>query len=83
MNVYEVHQLLQDVGVSFKIRKFSFFRNAVHYLGHVLFHGQLAVEKDFTSAIVEADLPGDKTQLGSFVGSCYVFRRLIKDFNHV
>lgn len=47
-NVEEVLQLLRDGAVSLKIRKCSFSRKSVDYLGHSHIPRRLAVGKDST-----------------------------------
>lgn len=76
----EVLQLLQACSISLKLRKCSFFREAVDYRGHILLHGRLAASKDSTSEIPGVVFPREKTQLRSFLGSCNVFRRFIEVF---
>lgn len=53
-HVQEALHLLQDGGVSLKLRKCSFIQKSVDYLGHVLLPERLAVVKDSTSAIADA-----------------------------
>ena len=76
-HVDEVLTLLENAGISLKLRKCQFFRKSLDYLGHVLLPGRIAIAKDNTSAISEATFPHDVTSLRSFLGACNVYRRFI------
>ena len=78
--VDQVLNLLRKAGVTLKLSKCKFFQNKVDYLGHVLLPGKLAVARESTEAIRQATFPQNPTQMRSFLGSCNVFRRFVKDY---
>lgn len=82
-HVDEVLTVLENAGVSLKIRKCQLFRKSVDYLGHVLLSGRIAIVKDSTSAIDDANLPLDIAHRPSFLGTCNVYHRFIRGFRQM
>ena len=62
-DVDEVLQLLHQAGVTLKLKKCSWFTKKVHYLGHHITPGKLAVAKVPTDSFAKATFPTNITQL--------------------
>jgi len=82
-HVDNVLQILHQAGVTLKLKKSEFFRKSVDYLGHRLRPGKLAILDSGTEALREAQYPRNQTQLKSYLGSCNVYRRFVKNFAKV
>ena len=67
-----VLSLLRSAGISLKLKKCSFFRPKVHYLGHVISPGKLRVADTAADAFQTFTFPRSLTQVRSFVGECNV-----------
>ncbi|CAN8075918.1 unnamed protein product [Agarophyton chilense] len=79
-HVKKVLKILQDAGVTLKLRKCAFFQASVDYLGHVVLSGKLKVATRTTNAILQAKPPRTHMELRSFVGLCNVYRRFFQGF---
>jgi hypothetical protein len=79
-HVDEVLTTLGKAGLSLKLKKCHFFKDAVDYLGHVIRPGRLEVAEKNTAALQEAKLPKTQTELKSFLGLCNVYRRFVARF---
>jgi Reverse transcriptase (RNA-dependent DNA polymerase) len=71
-HVDEVLTTLGRAGLSLKLKKCHFFKDAVDYLGHVIRPGRLEVAEKNTASLKEAKLPRTRTELKSFLGICIV-----------
>eukprot|EP00171_Calliarthron_tuberculosum_P022338 IDg22338t1 len=76
----EILQVLKSAGFSLKLRKCSFFKQTVDYLGYIVRPGLLSVAEKNTASIKEAVFPETQTQLRSFLGMCNVYRRFVPNF---
>jgi Reverse transcriptase (RNA-dependent DNA polymerase) len=76
----EALNLLGKAGLSLKLVKFHFLKEAVDYLGHVIRPGKLAVAEENTAAMRNAPVPKTQPELRSFFGLCNVHRRLVPRF---
>ena len=79
----EVLTLLGRAGLSLKLKKCSFFRTKVDYLGHVISPGKLEMALRSKSAFADVTFPQSLTQLRSFLGACNVYRRFVQDFSKI
>jgi hypothetical protein len=79
-HVNEALNLLGKSGLSLKLIKCHFFKEAVDYLGHVIRSGKLAVAEKNTAALRNAPAPKTQTELHSFLGLCNVYRRFFPRF---
>ena len=75
--------LLGAVEISLNLKKCEFFQRRVKYLEHVILPRKLAVAKNSTQGIQNAEFPKNLTQLRSFRGACNVYRRFIKSYAKV
>ena len=80
-DVAQILEVLQQAGVSLKLKKCSFFTDNIQYLGHVVRPGQLAVAEKTITAVKQFRIPETQTQLWSFLGPCNVYRRFVPNFS--
>jgi hypothetical protein len=78
--VDEVLTTLGKAGLSLKLKKILFFKDAVEYLGHVIWPCRLEVAGKNTAALKDAKFPKTQTELKSFLGLCNVYRRFVALF---
>jgi hypothetical protein len=79
-HVNEALNLFGKAGLSLKLIKCHFFKEAVDYLGHIIRPGKLAVSEKNTAALRNAPVPKTQTELHSFLGLCNVYRRFVPRF---
>ena len=75
-----VLSLLRTAGMSLKLKRCSFFRPMVHYLGHVISPGKLSMADTAADAFKTFTFPRTLMQVRSFLGACNVYRRFVKAF---
>jgi hypothetical protein len=73
-HVNEDLHLLGKAGLSLKLIKCHFFKEAVDYLGHVIRPDKLAVAEKNIAALRNAPVPKTQTELRSFLGLADLFR---------
>lgn len=67
IEVEEILSLVQDTGVTLKIKKCAFFKTKVDYLGHNVLPGKFAEASAPTRAISETPFPTEKPRMRSFL----------------
>jgi hypothetical protein len=77
-HVNKALNILGKAGLSLKLIKCHFFKEAVDYLGHVIRPGKLAVAEKNTAALRNVPVPKTQTELRSFLGLFNVYRRLFR-----
>ena len=82
-HVKEVLQLLGRTNVTLKLRKCSFFRPKVYYLGHVITPCELSVAVENSKAFAKAVFPWTVTQLRSFLGAANVYQRFVQKYSDI
>jgi len=76
----KVFTLLGNTGVTLKAKKCHLFSIEVEYLGHLVRSGSISVNEKILKAIRKAQFPKTQTQLRSFLGMCFVYRRFTDSF---
>jgi hypothetical protein len=79
-HVNEALHFLGKAGLSLKLIKCHFFKEAVDYLGHVIRPGKLAVAEKNAAALRNSPISKTQTELRSFLGLCNVYRRFVPRF---
>ena len=79
----EILAILEEAGLSLKLKKCNFFTKTVDDLGHVIRPGKLEVADKNTAALQGFKEPTTQTQLRSFLGMCNVYRRFVPNFARV
>ena len=82
-DITDILSVLQQSGVSLKLKKCYFFKKSVDYLGHKIYPGKLAVASKTTDAVKNFTEAQTQTQLRSFLGLCNVYRRFVQNFARV
>jgi hypothetical protein len=72
--------LLKKANVSLKLKKCSFAKNEVQYLGHLIRPGRLQMLKAKVDTVRQQRPPKTKTQVRAFLGLTSMYRRLVPHF---
>jgi len=75
-----VLQVLREANLYVKLKKCSFNKTNVEYLGHVVGQGTVSADPKKVSAILEYALPATATELRSFLGLANYFRKFVQGF---
>ena len=78
-----VLSLLKEAGVTLKLAKCSFAAQQVRYLGYKVSGKGMAVDDDNVRAVREAKVPGNKSQMRSFLGLMGFYRRFVPRYASV
>ncbi len=71
---------LSKAGLTVKLKKCSFGKSRLRYLGHLIGGGRLSVPNDRVTVLAEWPLPSTKRQLKRFLGTVGFYRKFVKDF---
>lgn len=73
--------LLREHQLYAKLKKCSFFKTGVHYLGHVVLKEGIAIDPEKVRAIIEWVAPKSVDEVRSFMGFPCYYRRFIMNFS--
>ena len=76
----QVLQAFKDAGMTLKLKKCSFGKPRVKFIGHVVGSGEQTVIHDKVEAIKKIPEPQTKKQLRSFIALCSYYRMYINSF---
>ncbi|KAL0880304.1 hypothetical protein ABMA27_002756 [Loxostege sticticalis] len=76
-NLRQILGRLKEMGLTVKLEKCSFLQKSVNYLGFVIDENGLHPDHKKVEAISNAPLPGDATQLRSFLGLLNYYGKFI------
>ena len=79
-HVAKTLQVLRDANLYAKLKKCSFNKTQVEYLGHIVGQGTVSADPKKVSAIKEYPLPTTVTELRSFLGLANQFRRFVQAY---
>lgn len=79
----KLFKVLQEVKLTLKLEKCSFFKKSIQFLGHIVSAGcvQPGIEK--TKAVAEFKTPENIKEVQQFLGLSGYFRRFIKSYSHI
>ena len=76
-----VLSLLKDAGVSLKLKKCSLTATQVEYLGFKVGRDGLSVNPEKIYAVLKAKIPESKSEIRSFLGMAWVYRRFVPNYS--
>lgn len=82
-HLYLVLKLLQQAGVTLKLKKYFFLHNLSDYLGHPIIPVPLEVAPEAKASIGKLKQPTNVTDLRSVLELCNVFRRFVANFSRI
>jgi hypothetical protein len=78
-----VLQVLKEHQLYAKLRKFSFYQNRIHYLGHIISKDGIVVDPEKIEAIREWSMPKNVTEVRTFMGLASYYKRFIAWFSRI
>ncbi|XP_047543250.1 uncharacterized protein LOC125075584 [Vanessa atalanta] len=81
--LYTVLEVLTKAGFSLNLKKCSFLKTKVEFLGFEVESGQIKPNRRKVEALTALPPPETVTQLRQFIGLASYFRQLIKDFSKI
>lgn len=78
-----VRERLLSAGLTINLKKSSFFRKQLKYLGYVVDEEGLRTDPDKIRAIVEFPTPTSRKELKRFLGTASYYRRFIRNFSDI
>lgn len=75
--------MLDNAGVSLKIRKLQFFRKRLEYIGHVFLPRRIAIAKDLNDVVHDGMFLQEMNQIRSFLCACTVYCHFMKCFSQM
>ena len=82
-NLETVFRRLREAGLKLKLKKCSFVKNSVPYLGHIVSADGLATDPKKISAMKNFPPPRNVKQLQTFLGLTNYYRRFVPNFAQV
>ena len=82
-NLETVFRRLREAGLKLKLKKCSFEKNSVPYLGHIVSADGLATDPKKISAMTNFPPPRNVKQLQTFLGLTNYYRRFVPNFAQV
>jgi len=79
-HVRKVLQVLKDANLVVKLKKCSFNRTKVEYLGHIVGAGTVSADPKKVSAVAQFPQPSTVTELRSFLGLANYFRKFVQGY---
>ncbi len=80
IDLRNVLRCIRDAGLKVKMRKCSFGKQKLRYLGHLIGEGVVSVPNDRVTALAEWPKPITKRQLKRFLGTVGFYRKFVQDF---
>jgi len=70
---------LRDANLKVQLKKCSFCKNEVKFLGHIISSGGIATDPEKVKKVLEWPTPLNKQELQQFLGFVNYYRRFLKD----
>lgn len=81
--IAQVLTLLENAGLTLKMKKKFFLAEKIDRLGHFIRPGRLEVSDAITKSIQELQEPTMQKEVRSFLGFCNVFRRFVQNHSKI
>lgn len=78
-----VFTILKKHGLKLKMKKCSFFKKSVRYLGHIVSQDGISTDEEKIKCVKDWQVPQTLKQLKSFLGFSGYYRRFIKNFAQI
>lgn len=79
----DAQTLLRNARLTLRLKKCTFFEKEFEYLGHRTTPGRLGFLDAKTCALRDAPYPSTQSQNKIFLGTCYVYRRVVQNFARI
>jgi len=76
----EVFERLRGANLKLHVKKCCLFQRKVSFLGHVISESGIEVQRDKVAAVRDWPTPRNLSELRSFLGLCFYYRRFIAGF---
>ena len=76
-------QLLREHKLYAKLSKCDFYKDRIHYLGHIILEEGISVDPENIEAITNWPTTRNVTDVGCFMGLAGYYRRFIEGFSKV
>ena len=76
-------KLLREHKLYAKLSKCDFYKDRIHYLGHIILEEGISVDLEKIEAIMNWPTPRNVTDVRSFMGLAGYYRRFIEGFSKV
>ncbi|KII60296.1 Transposon Ty3-I Gag-Pol polyprotein [Thelohanellus kitauei] len=81
-HVNEVLKRLSENGLKLKVLKCAFACTQIKYLGFLISESQIEADLVEIEGLSQCKIPSNIKELQSFLGSCNVYSRFIKNYSH-
>ena len=79
-NLKKVMERLRGAGLKLKPKKCELFAKSVPFLGHIISDEGVATDPEKIKAVQDWPVPINQTEIRSFLGLCWYYRRFIKGY---
>ena len=76
-------QLLREHNLYAKLSKCDFYKDRIHFLGHIISDEGISVDLENIEAIMDSPTPRNATDVRYFMGLARYYRRFIEGFSKV
>ena len=76
-------KLLREHKIYAKLSKCDFYKDKIHYLGHIISEEGISMDPEKIEAIMNRPTPRNLTDVRSFMGLAGYYRRFIEGFSKV
>ena len=82
-NLTEVFKRIKNAGLKLKRSKCEFLKQKIKFLGHVVSEEGISTDPEKISAVADWPAPTRVTEIQSFLGFCFYYRKFTPRFSHI